>query len=258
MLETIQLCMHITRRNWTVYRKDFIANISPTLADPFFMILSLGVGLGYFINNVEGRSYISYLAPGLAVATALFTAFFETSYGFFVRMEFESIFAAMLTTPIGFREVILGEFFWVTIKGAAMFSMVSLVLAAFGLMDSFVYWPLTPVVGALVALPCGAMGLLATSYIRNINQFQAVYAFLIAPLYMFSGVFFPVERMADSIRWIAESLPLYHGVRLAQAIFWRGDAHPGEILFHAAALVAFSLVLCTWAYYRIRDKLQKA
>src|SRR4051812_35549728 len=127
MLETLKLSFHIVRRNWWVYRKDLIANISPTIADPAFMILSLGVGLGSFVAEVHGHTYLQYLAPGLAVSTAMFTAFFETSYGFYIRMTFENIFKAMLTTPIGVNELVVGEFIWVALKGALMVSCVSVV-----------------------------------------------------------------------------------------------------------------------------------
>jgi lipooligosaccharide transport system permease protein len=85
-----------------VYRKDFLANISPTLADPALIMFSLGMGLSPFIGKIGGVSYAQFLAPGMIATTALFTAFFESSYGFYVRMTFESVFKAMLTTPIGF------------------------------------------------------------------------------------------------------------------------------------------------------------
>lgn len=92
MLDSFKLCMHITRRNWIVYKKDLAANISPTVADPALVLVSLGLGLGSFITNVEGMTYMQFLAPGLTVATALFTSFFESSYGFYVRMTFENVY----------------------------------------------------------------------------------------------------------------------------------------------------------------------
>lgn len=253
--ETLGLCLHLTRRNWTVYKKDFLANIAPTAFEPIFLMLSLGVGLGYFVTQIEGRSYIAYLAPGLAVSTALFTAFFESSYGFYVRMTFENIFKAMLTTPIGVREVILGEFLWVSLKGAVMFFLLSSGMALFGLMENPALLPLTFAVGALVALPCGSLGLLATSYVRNINQFQTVYAFFISPLFYFSGIFFPLQQMPPLLRRFAEILPLSHGVALSQAIFWN-ERPFHAFLTHGSALIAFSLLFCIWAYRRIQQKLQ--
>lgn len=254
MLDTFKLCLHITHRNWIVYKKDLIANISPTVADPAFIMISLGFGLGAYLTNVEGMSYMQYLAPGLTVATALFTSFFESSYGFFVRMTYENVFKAMLTTPIGVKEVVLGEMIWVGLKGAVMAIGVGIVLAMFGMMTNPLLIPLLAFVGFLVALPCGAMGLLATALVNNINQFQTVYSFIIAPLYFLSGIFFPISEMAKPVRMVAEFFPLIHGVRLAQSIFWdRGMTD--AFLTSGTILVIQSLVLCTLAYVKIKKKL---
>ena len=254
MLDTIKLCFHITLRNWTVYKKDLVANISPTVADPALIMISLGFGLGAYLTNVEGMSYMQYLAPGLTVATALFTSFFESSYGFFVRMTYENVFKAMLTTPIGVPEVVFGEMFWVGLKGAVMALCVGIVLALFGMVVNPFLIPLLLIVGFLVALPCGAMGLLATALVNNINQFQTVYSFIIAPLYFLSGIFFPISQMAKPVKLVAEFFPLIHGVRLAQAIFWNKEILDA-FLYSGTILVVQSLILCSLAYVKIRKKL---
>ncbi len=254
MLESLKLSFHITQRNWMVYKKDLIANISPTVADPAFIMLSLGLGLGSYLTNVEGMSYMQYLAPGLTVATSLFTSFFESSYGFFVRMTYENVFKAMLTTPIGVREVVIGEMLWVGLKGAVMSVCVAIVLSLFGMMTNPFLIPLVSLVGFFIALPCGAMGLLATAMVNNINQFQTVYSFIIAPLYFLSGIFFPISQMAPPLRIVAEFFPLIHGVRLAQSIFWNQGI--GETLMYSGSiLVIQSAVFCGLAYWRIKKKL---
>lgn len=254
MLESFKLCLHITLRNWTVYRKDLIANISPTVADPALIMVSLGLGLGSYVTDVEGMSYMQYLAPGLTVATSLFTSFFESSYGFYVRMTYENVFKAMLTTPIGVKEVVLGEMLWVGLKGAVMSVGVAVVLAIFGMMENAWLIPALSIVGFLVALPCGAMGLLATALVNNINQFQTVYSFIIAPLYFLSGIFFPIAQMAPAVRLVAEFFPLIHGVRLAQSLFWNKGISEA-FLYSGTILVIQSVVLCALAYLKIRKKL---
>lgn len=254
MIESFKLCFHITRRNWIVYKKDFISNISPTLADPALYILSLGVGLGAYVSQIAGHSYVEYIAPGMTVTTALYTSFFETSYGFYVRMTFENIYKAMLTTPIGVKEIIIGEFIWVSLKGAVMAFGVSLVLVAFGLMKSPILILLMPIVGILLALPCGAMGLIATAMVRNINQFQTVYSFMIAPLFFFSGCFFPLTQAPKVIQSLAYLFPIAHGVSLAQAVFWN------ENLFyafgvHGSAMAVQGFIFAFIAYNKIVRRL---
>lgn len=254
MTESFSLSWQVVVRNWTVYKKDFLANISPTVADPAFLLLALGFGLGPFVQEVEGMSYVRFLAPGLVATTALFTAFFECSYGFYVRLTFESVFKAMLTTPIGRREVVIGEFLWVFLKGAIMAFGVGLVLGLFGLIERPWAILIFPLIGGLLAVPCGALGLLAAGYVRNINQFQTVYSFLIAPMYFLSGVFFPVGAVHPYFALAIQASPFYHGVQLMQMTAWgRGDVV--EVAYHLGALMIFSVVLGIWANARIAKKL---
>ena len=57
---SLRLAWHVVVRNWIVYRKDFLANISPTLADPALMMTALGMGLSPFIGQIDGHSYAQY------------------------------------------------------------------------------------------------------------------------------------------------------------------------------------------------------
>ncbi len=253
LLTSLRLAWHVVARNWIVYRKDFLANISPTLADPALMMTALGFGLSPFIGQIQGLSYAQYLAPGMIATTALFTAFFECSYGFYVRMTFESVFKAMLTTPIGVREVVIGEFLWVFIRAGLMGGGVGLVLLAMGLLLN--PWAVLafPFIAGLLAVPCGAIGLLAAAKVRNINQFQTVYSFIIAPIYFLSGIFFPLaDRPILGV--IVQISPFYHGVSLLQMFAWGRWTVP-EVLTQVIILLAFSLVLGLWASQKIRTKL---
>lgn len=250
---SLRLAWHVVVRNWTVYRKDFLANISPTLADPALMMTALGMGLSPFIGQIHGLSYAQYLAPGMIATTALFTAFFECSYGFYVRMTFESVFKAMLTTPIGVREVVIGEFLWVFIRAALMAFGVGLVLAIMGLLPNPLVLLIVPFIGGLLAVPCGAIGLLSAAFVRNINQFQTVYSFLIAPIFYLSGVFFPLgERPV--LEMIVQISPFHHGVRLLQMAVW-GTWDAMQLLYHVTVLIAFAAGLGWWAHASIRKKL---
>ncbi len=250
---TARLAWQVVVRNWVVYRKDFLANISPTLADPALILTSLGLGLSPFIGHIDGRTYAQFLAPGLAASTALFTAFFECSYGFFVRMTFEAVFKAMLTTPIGVAEVVLGEFIWVFVRAASMAFGVGLVLLVCGLLPNPAAVLLLPFIGGMLAIPCGAIGLIAAARVRNINQFQTVYSFLIAPIYFLSAVFFPI-RPGTFLAAVIQFSPFYHGVRLMQLAAW-GEWRPASVLLHCVALLIFSVILCQISFRDIRGKL---
>jgi lipooligosaccharide transport system permease protein len=253
LLTTFRLAWHVSVRNWTVYKKDFIANISPTLADPALVLASLGIGLSPFIGRIGGHTYAQFLAPGMVATTALFTAFFECSYGFYIRMTFESVFKAMLTTAIGVEDIIIGEYIWLAIRAGLMATGVALVLLAIGLVPNPLGALFFPFIGALMALPCGAIGLLSSVWVRNINQFQSVYSFLIAPIYYLSGVFFPLGNNS----WLGVAVqfsPFYHGVRLLQMSSW-GEWNGPEMIVHVTVLIAFTLALGWLSLGQVRKKL---
>ncbi|MEM0966007.1 MAG: ABC transporter permease [Verrucomicrobiota bacterium] len=251
--ESLRLAWQVVVRNWTVYRKDFLANISPSIADPALILLALGFGLSPFIGEIDGLSYAGYLAPGMIATIALFTAFFECSYGFYVTLTFESVFKAMLTTPIGVNEVILGEFIWVFIRAALMALGVSIVLLAFGLLPNPAALVWCPLLAGLVSLSCGGIGLIASSFVRNINQFQTIYSFLISPIFYLSGIFFPVSGI-PVLEYVVQFSPFYHGVRLIQMTVW-GNGVFVTYLWHGTILLAFTLVLGAVAFHRIRKRL---
>ncbi len=253
VIPNLRLSWQVVVRNWTVYRKDFLANISPTLADPALILASLGMGLSGFVGRIDGMSYAGFLAPGMIATTALFTAFFESSYGFYVRMTFESVFKAMLTTPIGVNEVVTGEFMWVFVRAALMGLGVAVVLLALGLLPNPLAILICPFIAGFLALPCAAIGLLASAWVRNINQFQTVYSFLIAPIFYLSGVFFPIPS-GSAFGHIVQFSPFYHGVKLIQFTVW-GQARWDAVLWHGCLLAGFALLLCGMSYRFIGRKL---
>ena len=253
MREFFDLSWRVAMRHWAIYRKDFFANVLPTLVDPALFIVVFGFWLGAYITELHGMTYLTYMAPGIAATTALFTAYFESSYGFYVRLVYENIFKALMTTPIGPHEILAGEFIWVALKGAIMAGLVGLVLLAFGVVKPDYLW-LMPVMGMLVGLSCGAMGLIATGYVRNMNQFQTVYALLISPMFFISGVFYPIDQMPRALQYVCYLSPLYHGVRLSQSALWAKDVAL-DWAIHGGALIALTAVLMVWAWKKIYPKL---
>ncbi len=255
MIEMFGLGWRVAMRHWDVYRQNFLANISPTVSDPLFIVIALGVGLGAYVTEVDGRTYLTYIAAGLTVATALWTAFFETSYGFFIRHTYEGVYHAMLTTPIGPREIILGEYMWVAMKGAGMAGGVTVVLLLCGVVEPRLAWTV-PLTGALVALACGGIGFIASAMVKNINQFQTVYALVMNPLFFFSGIFFPLEDTPRAVQVICYASPLYHGVRLGQTALWN-DGFGGALLHHGPLLLLAAAILCPLGWIAIFPKLYK-
>lgn len=251
---SVRLAVLIAWRHFRIFKRDFFANISPTLVDPFLFVTVFGYWLGEQVSPYGERSYLAFMAPGVAAMTALFAGFFEGSYAFYVRLEFEHVFSALMTTPVGPREILGGELIWLAVKGAMMSLMVSLVLLALGIVSAdYIY--LIPIMGMLTGLTCGTIGLITACFVHNIHQFQTIYAWVISPMFFMSGMFVPQSAMPLAMQYACWVSPFFHGVRLAQATLWP-ERVAESWLVHGSVLLAMTLALIVWAAKLILPRLR--
>ncbi len=204
-------------RHFRVYSRNIISNGLPPFLEPLIFLVGIGIGLGAYINSMSGVSYIQYLASGLLVSTAMFTAAFECSFGTFIRLEFDKVYDGMLTAPITVNNLLLGEILWAGTKGFFFTFAVMIVIWIAGIFPIGTIYPV-PVIGFLTGTMFAALSLLITSFVKNINHFNFYFSGFISPMFFFSGVFFPLTNLPAWVRPIAEALPLTHAVRLARSI----------------------------------------
>jgi lipooligosaccharide transport system permease protein len=246
--------LSVWQRNAAMYRRTWWMNILPNFFEPVMYLLSIGIGVGAYIQEMGGTSYAAFLAPGLVCVAAMNGASFEVTYNIFVRLTFEKQYDAMLTTPIQPDDVLAGEILWAvsraTVYGACFF----LVVAAFGLApmpSSLFVLFVVPLAGLLFA----AIGIAFSLRVPIIELFSFYFTLFLTPLFLFSDVFFPLkERLSGGWLWVAEALPLLHPVRLARFAFEQGGA-PLVALWDVAYIVIVSAVLLTWARRSVRARL---
>jgi lipooligosaccharide transport system permease protein len=202
-----------------MYRRTWKWNLLPNFFEPVFYLFSIGVGVGAYIAEMDGISYIAFLAPGLVCVAAMNGASYEVTYNIYVRLTFEKAYDAMLTTPIEPDDVLGGEILWAMTRACIYGGCFFLVLALFGLTPlPRALWALgvIPLAGLLFA----AIGMAFSLRIPNIDLFSFYFTLFLTPLFLFSDVFFPLkERLSPAWLWVAEALPLLHPVRLARAAF---------------------------------------
>jgi len=222
-------------RNLMVYRRAWMIIFSGFF-EPLFYLLSLGVGLGYFIGNIGGYSYASYVAPALLASSAMNGAVYDATNVFW-KLKFAKTYDAMLSTPLGPTDVALGEAGWALFRGLLYSAAFIVTAAAFGLVHST--WGLaTFPAAALVAFAFAGMGIGVTTYMRSWQDFEIVQLFLL-PMFLFSGTFYPISVYPPAIQWVVRFSPLYHAVRLIRSLTL-GIVAPANLVD-----VAYLLVLGT-------------
>jgi len=201
-------------RNLMVYRRAWMVIFSGFF-EPVFYLLSLGVGLGYFIGTIHGVSYASYIAPALLASSAMNGAVYDATNVFW-KLRYGKVYDAMLATPVGPIDVALGEAAWALFRGLLYSAAFIVTAAALGLMHSF--WGLaTFPAAALVGFSFAGMGIGATTYMRTWQDFELLQLVLL-PMFLFSATFYPITVYPPAIQWIVRFSPLYHAIVLIRSL----------------------------------------
>jgi lipooligosaccharide transport system permease protein len=193
-----------------------------SFVSPVLFLAAMGLGLGSLISrgpvrSVDGVSYLVFIAPALLAASAMQSAYVETTYPIMARIQWQRTYEGMLATPIAVLDVLAGEFGWLAFRLALGSSAFFLVMLLFGTIHSGLA-VLAIVVAVLTGLAFAAPILAWTATRRTDQSFALIGRFLITPLFLLGGVFFPLHQLPQLLQGIAWLTPLAHGVALSRGL----------------------------------------
>jgi lipooligosaccharide transport system permease protein len=242
-------------RHFRTYTKDIVSNGFPPFMEPLIFLAGMGLGMARYVPNFVGMSYLQFLATGLVMTSAMFTASFECTFGTFIRLEFDKTYDGMLAAPLSVADVVVGEAIWAGTKGAFFSFAVLVIISAFGIVSFFAAL-LTPVVGFLTGFLFAAIALLVTSFVKNINQFNFFFTGLLSPMFMFCGTIFPVANLPKFLQIVAEFLPLTHPVRLGRVAVMASGWEPA-LLLDLLYIVGVASIILLLAVKRLEKRMVK-
>jgi lipooligosaccharide transport system permease protein len=232
--------------------------VALSLTQPIIFLLGMGLGVGSLVDgrndaaaSLGGLSYLQYLAPALLATAAMTAGSFEATYPVLDGFKWRRTFDAVAVTPIAPRSVVNGLFLWWTTR---------IVIGSVGVGAALVIIPSTRGWGVPVAMamsvPVGlafAAPLAAWTATReDETSFPPIQRFIITPLFLFGGAFYPIESLPLALRPIAWVTPLSHGVQLCRDLTV-GPLTLGTTLVHIAvvlAWVAAGYLACQIAFAR--------
>ncbi len=227
---------HVTARNLRVWRHYALSSAIGNFGEPLLYLLALGFGLGRIVPELGGMSYAAFIAPGLVVSTVMYTATFEGTFGSYTRLASQKTYDALLATPISIGELVAGEVLFGGLKSMFGAVAVLIVITAFGLVPSWLAL-LTIPLGFAAGLMFTAMAMVVASLSKSYEFFNYYFTLVIAPMFLFSGIFFPLDKMPPWVGVAAQVMPLTHVVAISRALV-RGTS-AAAIPWHGAAIAGF-------------------
>ncbi len=233
---------YVVERNVRVYRAGWLVLISGFF-EPLFYLLSVGVGVAQLVGDIElpgGQvvTYTEFIAPAMLAASAMNGALYDVTFNVFFKLKYERLYDAVLATPVTTYDIAAGEITWALMRGLFYSTAFFAVMLAMGLVSS--WWALLVLPATvLVGLAFAAVGMAATTYMRTWLDFEYI-TLTTLPMFLFSATFYPLSTYPDSLQWVVQVSPLYHGAALLRELttgaVWWGS------LGHVAFLAAMGLV----------------
>jgi ABC-2 type transport system permease protein len=192
------------------------ARVISSVAQSFFFLAIFGLGLGGFVGNFEGVNYLSYMAPGVIGMGLLFGSVFSGVSVIFDRQF--GFMKEMLVAPVSRTSIILGKIFGgattATIQGIILL-VVAGVMGAFTPSFAFLAGAVAAV-GVMLIITSGFVGLGVAigSKLNDFHAFQLLSTFVMWPMFMLSGVFFPIDLAPFPLQIAMLGDPMFYGVEL--------------------------------------------
>ena len=228
---SVRRALHIVERNVRAYGNQRFMLLS-SFFEPVLYFFSIGIGVGTLVGDVttaggQSVSYRSFVAPGLMAVAAMNGSIFDTTFNFFMKLRMAKSYDAVLATPMGVHDVAAGEVIWALSRGALQAFAFLVVMLAMGLVESV--WAVFALPAALlIGMAFAGAGLAGATWIRSFVDFDYI-ALALIPLFLFSGVFFPLSRYPEGVAAVVELTPLYQGVELIRGLVL-GEVGPGLLI----------------------------
>jgi len=251
----------ITRRAWKVWYRNLVVffrtwhvNFFPPLIEAFLYLFAIGIGIGTYVKEIDGIPYINFIAPAILSISIMNSAFFECTYGSYVRMYYQKSFDAMIATPLSIEDVIAGEILWGATRSLLYVIIMLPVLAAFGVISvplSLLAIPLAFLGGLMFA----GIAMCFTAITPSIDTLNYPSFLLITPMALFSGTFFPLALLPEFMQYGALALlPLTHLVAIMRMITLPALTG-GLLVLHLSWIVLVTVVVCIIAINLMRRRL---
>jgi lipooligosaccharide transport system permease protein len=243
----------VWRRNLDVFVKTWKVNFFPPFIEAFLYLFAIGLGIGTYVGAIEGIPYIDFIAPSILAITVMNSAFFECTYGSYVRMYYQKSFDAIIATPLSIEDVIAGELLWGATRSVISVTVMLPVFAAFGVISvplSILLIPLAFLGGIMFA----GIAMCFTAITPGIDTLNYPAFLFITPMMLFSGTFFPLTLLPVFFQYLALAvLPLTHLVTITRmltlpAVTW-------TLGWHLAWIIVVTIIVCILSINLMRRRL---
>lgn len=244
------LAVRVVEAHALSYKRLWRGSVITAFINPLLFLVAMGHGLGSLIDRgasgiPQSIGYLEFIAPGLLAAAAFQTAATESTWPVMGGIKWSKQYHAALATPIGIPELVAGNLVWIAIRTLMTCIAFAIVMILFGAASA--PRALAAIVPSLItgiAVAAPLMGY--TPIAKAESRLASIFRFVVVPMFLFSGTFFPIEQLPDWLEPIAYATPLWHGVDMTRSVAL-GLPPVWPAVAHIAYLALWAVLGYLWA-----------
>lgn len=255
IIERLPYGIAVWWRHILVWRRMMWSSLTMQLMNPVLYLFAFGFGLGAVIRDMDGLDYLAFVVPGMMAYSMMFTASFEASISAYARLTMQQTWSAILASPVTLFELMIGEIGWAITKGLISTLGVIVVASVWGGVGSLAGAVLSLLVVMLAGFTYAACGLAATAYAKSWEFTSYFMTFWVTPNFIFSGVFFSIDRFPTYVEAISWLLPTTHLIAVIRPLTAGLPLDPLLTALHLALLALLGVAMFYLAHRKLQARL---
>ncbi|MET0932313.1 MAG: ABC transporter permease [Mycetocola sp.] len=244
---------YVAEHRFRVMRSYLQTVLLTGIGNPLVYLFAMGVGLAGLVDAnlgpdaVGGVGYLVFVAPALLCTAAITVATEEFTYPIMLGFKWNPVFFGMNASPLRPGQIIDGIVISVLARMLLTCALYYVFIVLFGAVPNPAGW-VSVFVAVLTGAAFGAVVMGYTSTLtEDTGQLAMVMRFVVLPMTLFSGTFFPLSQLPLYLQWIGWISPLWHGTELAR-VFSYGYAEPIWLtVLHVVYLCVLFAAGWSWA-----------
>ncbi|MFM8672429.1 MAG: ABC transporter permease [Candidatus Nanopelagicus sp.] len=230
------------------------------ISNPILYLLSIGIGVGSLIDSKDGLGgveYLTFLAPALLATAAIQGMLDEVIFPTFEGFKWVKNFFAMNSTSLTGTDIAGGVFVAALLRTTFTVVIYWIALYFFGVLDSPTAWLAIPA-AIFAGASFGALIMALAARAKNEDVFMLITGrFIVMPMFLFSGTFYPLELMPTFLQWIGWISPLWHATDLGRFLTYGHQISTTTLIFHLIYILALLIVGLYFAFSNYTKRLAK-
>lgn len=232
-----------TKRVLRIWRQTLVPPIITTTL--YFLIF--GTLIGKRIGEMNGVSYMQFIAPGLIMMSAITAAYTNTASSFFLSKFVRNI-EELLVSPLSTHTIIWGYVAGSIMRGIFVGLLVTAVTLCF-MSFNIHSWSMIILTMLMTTIAFALGGLINAVFANTFDDIGIIPTFVLAPLTYLGGVFYSINLLPEFWQGVSQFNPIVYMISgFRYGFLGISDV---SIYYTFGVLGLLIIVLYSWAYYLI-------